>query len=251
MGNINSKKPFNNITSAVELSLKVHQGVRPDINLLPKGCPVVIRNMIERCWDIKRENRLSDLNCCIILQECFNLLTILEHDVYLIYKKDTSKHREILINYIRSTLKENGFKVISSNEYEGQDFMNERYELIKRSKVILLFLEETTQTDWNVKLELGNNRGFKRPRPVIPFFIESRNDNFPDNEIQAHCFLGKSDTRVFDIWKFIKKSNIADVYNSIQDIKLQDAEFGIDPLDLELINLVDYIHELIHNLILV
>ena len=194
-------KPFNNITSSVELSIQVHQGTRPDINLLPKDCSLAIRDMIERCWDSKRENRLSALKCRTILRESYFLLTTMECDVYLMYKCNGSN--EILVHRIRNKLIDHGFKVAwmydISNELNEQDAMNQRYELIKHSRVILLCLDMATQNDNHITLQLGNNRGFKHPRPVIPMFLELRKKNFPDKEIQVHCILGNPETKIFDI----------------------------------------------------
>ena len=102
---------------------------------------------------------------------------------------------------------------------------NNRYELIQQSKVVLVCLELDYQNDWNSKLELANNRGFKQPRPVIPLFLESRNQYFPDTEISAQCFLGRSDAKVFDISSFS--------FNS-----LHQDNIGISPLQMELERLI-------------
>ena len=102
---------------------------------------------------------------------------------------------------------------------------NRRYKLIQQSKVVLACLELAYQNDWNSKLELANNRGFKQPRPVIALFLESRNQNFPDTEISAQCFLGRSDTKVFDISSFS--------FNS-----LHQDNIGISPLQMELDRLI-------------
>ena len=118
-----------------------------------------------------------------------------------------------------------------SNRY---DKFNERFDLIKKSKLVLLCLEAGTQRDESVILELGNNRGFKHPRPVIPLFLEARNASFPNNEIKAHCFMTLDDTVVFDISNCI--SNNSDAVKASSD-----SIVGIDPIDLELNTMINYI----------
>ena len=254
-------KPYSDITSAVELSVKIHEGVRPDINLLPKDCPYAIRNMIERCWDTDRNNRMSALKCFITLRECYELVSTSDYDVYIIYKP--MSHREVLINHIRNKLIENGLKVAwmydASSEPNEQSALTLRIELIKKSKLILLCLDEATQTDDYVVFELGNNRGLHRPRPVIPLFLEPRNLYFPDDEIKVHCFMGRNSVKVYDISKFVENSSdsINDVVNS-DDIRINniekespDAIIGVDPLDLELQCLINYMNSQIEQLCII
>ena len=67
---LTEQKPFSWVTSQVELSVQVHQGVRPDINELPSDCPVAVRNMIISCWDQNRGTRKTALECSAILRQC-------------------------------------------------------------------------------------------------------------------------------------------------------------------------------------
>ena len=304
-------KPFANISSAVELSVKVHQGVRPDINLLPKDCPLAIRTMIERCWDMNRDNRLSALQCCFLLRECYEIFTTIKYDVYLSYKPlITMSHRENLIYYIRDQLIQNGLKVAwlhdvtisNSNNDDNStnnnnnstststnlnnnnknnsrnnndtcilnenELMNARYDLINQSKIILLCLDIATQNDDSVALELGNNRGFKRPRPVIPLFLEPHQQNFPDNEIKVHCLMSHPDTKIFDISNLLDNFTYLDTNsnnsndnnrsynnnnnnnndNNDEEKNISNIQIGIQPIDIELNNLIEHIHYHINSL---
>ena len=132
--------------------------------------------MIERGWDKNRKSRITAIGCCIILRHCYDLLTNIEYDIYLIYKSVINNHQEILMSYIKNRLVESGLKVACKDDIldngEGQDTMRLSHELIKKSKIILLCLDKATEADWNCILELGNNRGFKSPRPVIPLLLE-------------------------------------------------------------------------------
>ena len=236
-------KPFPNITNATELSFVVHQGVRPDINQLPKNCPLAIRHMIESCWDSKRENRLTALQCCITLRECYHVLDTMKYDVYLLHR--TNSCHEKVLSAINNRLTQNGLKVARPGMNDIESTVNQKYEIIEKSKIILLCLDKRTQEDWNVILELGNNRAFKRPRPVIPIFLEPQNDSFPNNEIKAQCFLGRPDAKVFDISNLVpvpkdggKKLNLPEV----------ELSLGVDPIDLELDNLTDHLYDEINNL---
>ena len=213
--------------------------------------------MIERGWDKNRKSRITAIGCCIILRHCYDLLTNIEYDIYLIHKSVISSHQEMLMSYIKNRLIENGLKVackddIALDNLGGQDTMKLRYELIKKSKIILLCLDKVIEADWNCILELGNNRGFKPPRPVIPLLLEPRNENFPNNEMRAYCLMGRTDTRVFDISSFIENiSSKKDIVNQNNDndetVFLTSTSLGVDPLDLELDNLIEYINYLIQN----
>ena len=192
------------------------------------------------------------------------------------------------IEFVRNRLIETGFKVarmydvsnttsssINNDSESNISVMNERYKLIQQSKIILLCLDLDTQNDDNIILELGNNRGFKYPRPVIPLFLEPpQKKGFPDNEMKVHCHLGDSTTKIFDISNYItntnKSSQSADTNRcssvlyednnkklsseqvidiDIDRIRIQQLQVGIAPLDLELINLIDYIHIRINNIV--
>ena len=66
----------------------------------------------------------------------------------------TSSHQKILLNSIKHRLIESGLKVackdnITLYNLSGQDTMKLRYELIKKSKIILLSLDKATEADWN------------------------------------------------------------------------------------------------------
>ena len=234
---LTQQKSFSHIKSSVELAMKVRQGLRPDINLLPQECSLPIRNMIERCWDKDRRNRMTALDCFNTLSKCYELLTM-EHDIYLMYSHGIDQRHEV-INHIRNRLIESGFNVVWQHDVPAErrllvddqhdNEVNERFALIKKSKIVVLCLETGTQNDEGIIVELGNNRGFKQPRPVVPLFLEAQNTNFPNNMIKAHCFITLDKNKVFDISNFISNS---DHLNS---------PVGIDPLDLELNNLINYI----------
>ena len=137
---LTQQKPFNNIFSDVELSLKVHQGVRPDVNqLLSINCPSAIREMIGKCWDSDRNIRLTSLNCCTILRECYFLLSTMEYDIYLSYRQ--SSNNELLVSHIRNQLIENGFKVAWKHDNASKD-TEHLFELIKKSKILLACLDQ-------------------------------------------------------------------------------------------------------------
>jgi serine/threonine protein kinase len=61
--------PFKAVLSETALCSKVHQGARPDLNLLPTEIPPQIRDMISACWDRDRTVRKSAEECLNILKD--------------------------------------------------------------------------------------------------------------------------------------------------------------------------------------
>ena len=63
------KKPFDDIKTFKKLSKKVLKGDRPPIEKLPADTPSAIKEMIQRCWDSDRTQRLSAYRCALILAQ--------------------------------------------------------------------------------------------------------------------------------------------------------------------------------------
>ena len=140
--------------------------------------------------------------------------------------KHTSPH-EMIIRNIQDRLLKNGFKVLSMHDINDEELilkekMKQQIELVKQSKVILFCLETVTQTDKECQFILKRDQlALKRPRPVIPLFLEPRTKSFPDNEIKVHCYMGRSDTKIFDVSSF--NTNMSSTNSEHVEILIEDT----------------------------
>ena len=53
------KEPYSGLTSFNIPVAVGTQGKRPDVSLLPKGCPSGVKKLLKACWDPKYENFLK------------------------------------------------------------------------------------------------------------------------------------------------------------------------------------------------
>ena len=199
---LSGQKPFPNVTSQVELSVQVHQGVRPDINQLPNDCPEAIRTMITTCWDHNRTKRNSALVCSNILRKCYNLSLNTLYDVYFSYSYDT-EHQE-LIARIRDKLTSKGLKIGCLSESEATNLNTELTDTkyISKSKVIVMCLDNAYQTDPRCISELQINQTQRVPRLVVPLLLEPQSLTFPSDEFKSLCqFSQHSGAKLFNIFE--------------------------------------------------
>ena len=229
---LSEQKPFSHMRSSVDLMMAIHQGRRPNLMQLPPDCPVAVRGMIECCWDPDRSVRLSAIECYSILNKCYGQLVHMVYDIYFTHTKDSKN--ETLLTYIHDRLLAKGFKMAEKDEVVKEDLVN----IISKSKVILCILDQAYQTNQDCLFELQSNREMNNPRPVIPLFIETPSDVFPDNEIQAHCQMALPTTKTFDISNFIQPF-YDDSYVKNADLS---SLVGIDSLELEMDKLYVYIN---------
>ena len=69
--------------------------------------------------------------------------------------------------------------------------------------------------------------------------------------MQAHCFMGRPDTKIFDI-SCVKLNSINKTTSIAHDIESHSSSLeavGVDPLDMELSSLIDHIYHKINNLL--
>lgn len=59
------------------LGAKLHQGLRPDINLIPEDVPFEVRYMIECCWDGDRSQRKTAHECYNIIAGCIEGMQVM------------------------------------------------------------------------------------------------------------------------------------------------------------------------------
>ena len=204
--------PYANVTSQVELSVQVHQGVRPDINQLPNDCPEAIRTMITTCWDHNRTKRNSALVCSNILRKCYNLSLNTLYDVYFSYSYDT-EHQE-LIARIRDKLTLKGLKIgcLSESEAKNLDIELTDSKYISKSKVIVMCLDNAYQTDPRCISELQTNQTQRVPRLVVPLLLEPQSLTFPSDEFKSLCqFSQHSGAKLFNISKVRGNNNNANI----------------------------------------
>lgn len=138
--------PYDNIKNSVTLAARLHQGLRPPLDLLPLELPVQIRNMIINCWDQDRENRKTAINCWSILQRQYNIMSNLPNDIYL------SHHIEVqgFAEYIYRHFELRGLRVQMSSTID----YDERKTEIEKSKVFVVIMNTSYQSEIECMNEL-------------------------------------------------------------------------------------------------
>ena len=258
---LSGQKPFPNVTSQVELSVQVHQGVRPDINQLPNDCPEAIRTMITTCWDHNRTNRKTSLECSLLLRQCYDQLTFNTiYDVYFAYRYDNTNK---VTNRIRNKIMSTGLKVVWIPDDQIEDVNAVmRYDYISKSKVIVMCLDHAYQTDPRCISELQINQTLIIPRLVIPLLLEPQSDTFPNEAFKLKIInpsssktsvssvtpTGSAAVKIFDISHTNQISfNISTPTLSSQPplpLQQQPSEsVAITPLEIELDSLAEYIYK--------
>ena len=66
---LTGEQPFITITDPLLFLKTVSEGGRPPINKLPSDTPAAVKDMIQRCWNGDRTQRLSAYRCALILVE--------------------------------------------------------------------------------------------------------------------------------------------------------------------------------------
>lgn len=138
--------PYDNIKNSVTLAARLHQGLRPPLDLLPLELPVQIRNMIINCWDQDRENRKTAINCWSILQRQHNVMCNLPNDIYLSHHIETQGFAEFI--YRQFELKGLRVRMSSTVDY------GERITEIEKSKVFVVIMNTSYQLEIECMSEL-------------------------------------------------------------------------------------------------
>ena len=68
-------RPFSNVINPFQLSMLVCSGTRPPVDKLPPDTPPAIIDMIKRCWDGDRNNRLSAAESLVIVEQAMKTMT--------------------------------------------------------------------------------------------------------------------------------------------------------------------------------
>jgi hypothetical protein len=153
------------------------------------------------------------------------------YDIYLTYRCD-SKYDSVM-SRIRNRLLSTGLKVAwMSNADLNVDM---RSDFISKSKIIVLCLDESYQMDQRCLCELRSNRLQRVARLVIPILLEPPTSTFPSEEFKVHSQLSLSGTKVFDLSTVTMTSTVYPTPTA-----------GVDPLDLEVDKLSEYIHQRIN-----
>lgn len=71
---LTGQRPFAAVRTEAALCVSVHQGLRPDIGLLPVETPQKLKDLIVDCWNKSRSVRRSSAECLVVLMDAYQML---------------------------------------------------------------------------------------------------------------------------------------------------------------------------------
>jgi hypothetical protein len=239
------KVPFETAWNETVLSSMVHQGERPNLQLIPSDCPKRVVKLIEQCWQTDRSVRLSAVECFSVLQYQYDLMAASkQYDVFLSCTTATTPFTTLIFHRLTQL----GFRVWFEHvqqDNEGNDNENKSSEsseekvkkTISDSSVFVLVVNASYEEDKSCMNQLRFARStLKPPRPVIPLLAQSDYvDAVGSREVVALCQL-KSTLTVFrdvselqptsDIWN--NNNEDGTIFNDVAE-KLFECLDGITP----------------------
>jgi serine/threonine protein kinase len=167
-------KPFLSIKSEAALCSKVHQGMRPDLNLLPPDTPMVIQDMITACWDKNRAVRKSAIECLAILECQYNMMRHAHVDIYLM--SSPSYPYPGFLTQIYRILSEAGYVVQFDRHlhYTVDDTEVKQYVEISEDTRIMVILDKSFQNNTTCIDELTEIITTHPDNKIIPVCVEQK-----------------------------------------------------------------------------
>jgi serine/threonine protein kinase len=186
--------PFSDINNHSLLGAKVHQGSRPNIDMIPPECPVKIVEMIESLWQSNRLLRKTAIQCHTILQHSYDIILKVRQDIHFL---STSFDRPVS-SLIYKKLLAAGFtgtinKHISEGTEESQALAK---SIISQSRFMIVFLTKSLQNDENYIQDM--RQALFANRQIIPLFLEDNYQSWISQEIIYLCQLRSSSAVLFD-----------------------------------------------------
>jgi serine/threonine protein kinase len=172
-------KPFANCKSEVMHSTLVHQGVRPDLGLLPLQFRNSIATMIESCWSADRKERKTAVECFSILDHTYQILKSKNFDIFLSHTWSSKPFLSRVYMYLASQ----GFRVWYDQNEMGHDMIGSMSDGIANSKYFIACISQTYQASKFCMFEFETAVN-KNANSVILINIESDADTWLMDKIQ-------------------------------------------------------------------
>jgi serine/threonine protein kinase len=212
--------PFHDCRNDTQLRQALERNVRPDVTAISKSsssCASLpptfhstVEDLITKCWNSDRSQRKSSLECLILLQSIYQIISSRKYHIFISY---SWKNQDFIV-FIYYLLSKLGYCIwldISSMGHALQDSMSEG---IANSSAILVFLSTGYLESRNCLFEL--NEAYQQKKKVITVFLEPKEklDCLITKEIRDCCSL---DTCLYlnfeelydDYRAFIKPSDLS------------------------------------------
>jgi hypothetical protein len=190
--------PFHDCYNESQLRHAFERNIRPDLTAIstsvfpslnsasvPQAFRSIVEDLIGKCWDSDRLQRKSSLECLILLQSVYQMMSSKQYHIFISY---SWKNQDFVV-FIYYFLSKLGYYIwldISSMGHSLQDSMKDG---IANSAVILVFLSTGYLESENCVFEL--NEAYQQKKKVITVFLEPK-EKFGcllTKEIQARCSL--------------------------------------------------------------
>jgi hypothetical protein len=157
----------------------VHQGLRPDLNELPRETPPGLVQLIHACWDSDRSKRKSALECFALLDTLYTDLARLPYDVYICHSDKSYRLVDQLYQYLTQcglTVKCRFDDVYESSESNMNTNIHMSQEKTEMNAANLPLLQWSFNTDssWSFTSTLPEEVDVKK----IPFTIFCLDQSF-------------------------------------------------------------------------
>lgn len=191
---LSQERPFKDLRSESALSTRVHKGVRPPIDLIPKDTPLDVIGMVELCWDKDRSQRLSSIECLAILHYQFDLHSGKKFDVFLSHSKRLCP----FFSHISHALTQNGYRVWFDQQLDNcavtRDSIADKEEIaavsehgIEKSSVFVLCVDQTYASSESCLNELRTARSMNPYKPVIVLTVDKDPVSWASPELSQLC----------------------------------------------------------------
>jgi len=192
---LTQERPFKELRSESALSTRVHKGVRPSIDLIPKDTPLDVVGMVELCWDKDRSQRLSAIECLAILHYQFDLHSGKKFDVFLSH----SKRLRPFFSHISHALTQNGYRVwfdhqLDNNGTTTRDSIAEKEAIvaastrgIEMSSVFVVCVDRTFAASESCLSELRTAHSMNPSKPMIVLTVETDPASWSSPELSQLC----------------------------------------------------------------
>ena len=131
--------------------------------------PPAIRDMIEKCWDKRRERRFTAVQCYTCISQVHNVMSKKKFDIFFSHPWAEKP----FLCHVYSLLVGQGYRVWYDQNDMGYDLHKSMREGIEGSHVVLACVNSVYEKRPNCMFELEETRNLFPDKIIVALFLEN------------------------------------------------------------------------------
>jgi serine/threonine protein kinase len=220
---LTGKRPFNDVSTEMELCMTVHCGVRPDLTDLPSHTPPNVVEMIRSCFNVDRSTRMTADECFVLLDHVHMRVSSSRFDIFFSHPWSDKS----FLKHVFAILSTVGYRVWYDMLEMKWDLDKSMNEGVKNSSVVVACVNSTYQSRPNCIKELRMANEIDNPKkPIVCLVTESVPLSWASEELKGlcsfeanmYCDIGKHALLGNEAWENPTEDMVSSLQKSLQPL---------------------------------